>query len=56
MNTTIKINDKDPNFEVGDHVKISSHENIFAKDYTPNCSQENFVNKKVKNTLDICNI
>ena len=33
-------NKKDPNFKVGDHVKISKHKNIFAKGYTPNWSEK----------------
>ena len=44
-------NDKDPKFKVGDHVRISKYENIFAKVYTPNWSEEVFVIKKVKNTV-----
>ena len=30
------VNDKDPKFKVGDHVRISKYINIFAKGYTPN--------------------
>ena len=45
-----EINDKDPKFKVGDHVRISKYKNIFAKGYTPNWSEEVFVIKKVKNT------
>ena len=45
------INDKDPKFEVGDYVRISNCKNIFAKEYTPNWSEEIFVIKKVKNTV-----
>ena len=33
-------------FKVGDHVRISKYKNIFAKGYTPNCSEEVFVIKK----------
>ena len=29
-------NDKDPKFQVGDHVRISKYKCIFAKGYTPN--------------------
>ena len=29
-------NDKDPKFQVGDHVRISKYKSIFAKGYTPN--------------------
>ena len=36
INTDKEINDKDPKFKVGDHVRISKYKNIFAKSYTPN--------------------
>ena len=49
--TLKKVNDKDPEFKVGDHVTISKYKNIFAKGYTPNWSEEVFVIKKVKNTI-----
>ena len=44
-------NEKDPKFKVGDHVKISKYKNIFAKGYAPNWSEEIFVVKKIKNTV-----
>ena len=31
-----EVNDKDPKFKIGDHVKISKYKNIFAKGNTPN--------------------
>ena len=31
-----EINDKDPKFKVGDYVRISKYNNIFAKGYPPN--------------------
>ena len=37
---------KDPEFKVGDHVRISRCQNIFAKGYTPSWSEELFVIKK----------
>ena len=37
-----EINDKDPKFRIGDIVRISKYKNIFAKGYTPNCSEEVF--------------
>ena len=37
---------KDPNFKVGDHVRVSKYKNIFAKAYAPNWSEEIFVVKK----------
>ena len=46
-----EVNDKDPKFKVGDHVRISKYKNNFAKGYTPNWSEEVFVVKKVKNTV-----
>ena len=46
-----EVNDKDPKFKVGDHVKLSKYKNIFAKGYTPNWSEEVFVIKEVKNIV-----
>ena len=40
------VNDKDSEFKVGAHVRISTCKNIFAKGYTPNWSEEVFVIKK----------
>ena len=42
-------NHNDPKFEIGDIVRISKYNNIFAKGYVPNWSQEDFVITKVKN-------
>ena len=47
----LRSNDKYPKFKVGDHVRISKYENIVAKVFTPNWSEEVFVIKKVKNTV-----
>ena len=33
-----KVNNEDPKFKVGDHVRISKYKNIFSKGYTPNWS------------------
>ena len=46
-----EVNDKDPKFKVGDHVRISKYKNTFAKGYTPNWSEEVFIIHKVKNTV-----
>ena len=46
-----EVNDKDPKFKVGDHVRISKYKNIFAKGYMPNWSEEVFVVSKIKNTV-----
>ena len=51
INANKEINNKDPKFKVGDHVRISKYKNIFAKGYMPNWSEEVFVIKKVKNTV-----
>ena len=45
-----EVNDRDPKFKVGNHVRISKRKNIFAKEYTPNWS-EVFVISKIKNTI-----
>ena len=39
------------NFKVGDHDRISKYQNIFAKVYSPNWSEDIFVVKKIKNTV-----
>ena len=46
-----EVNDKDPKFKIGDHVRISKYKNIFAKGYMPNWSEEVFVVSKIKNTV-----
>ena len=46
-----EVNDKNPKFKIGDHVRISKYKNIFAKEYIPNCSEEIFVISKIKNTV-----
>ena len=51
INTSKEINNKDPKFKVGDHVRISEYKNIFAKGYMPNWSEEVFIIKKIKNTI-----
>ena len=43
INADKEINNKDPKFKAGDHVKISKYKNIFAKGYMPNWSEEVFV-------------
>ena len=50
IDSSKEINDKDLKFKTGDIVRISKYNNIFAKGYTSNSSEENFVIKKVKNT------
>ena len=46
-----EVNDKDPKFKVGDHVRISKYKNLFAKGYIPNWSEEVFVVSKIKNAV-----
>ena len=38
-------NDKNPEFKVGHHVRISKYKNIFTKGYMPNWSEEIFIIK-----------
>ena len=45
LHSSKEVNDKDPKFKVGDRVRISKYKNIFAKEYTPNWSEEVFVIK-----------
>ena len=42
------VNDKDPKFKVGDHVRISKYKHIFANGYTPNWSEEVLLLVKLK--------
>ena len=51
INIGKEVNDNDPKFKVGDHVRISKYKNIFAKGYTRNWSEEIFVIKEIKNTV-----
>ena len=46
-----EVYDKDPKFQIGDHMRISKYKNIFAKGYIPNWSEQVFLIKKVKNTV-----
>ena len=46
-----EVNDKDPEFKVGEHVRISKYKNVFSKGYTPNWSEEVFVISKIKKTV-----
>ena len=51
INIGKNVNDKDPKFKVGDHVRISKYKKNFAQGYTPNWSAEIFVIKEIKNTV-----
>ena len=48
INFKKEVNDKDPKFKVGDHVRISNYKNIFTKGYTLNWSDKVFVTKNIK--------
>ena len=43
-----KVIKKDPEFKVGDCVRIANYKNIFAKGDAPNWPEEDFVIKKLK--------
>ena len=51
IDSSKEINHGDPKFKSGDIVKILKYKNIFAKGYVPNWSEEDFLIKKVKNTV-----
>ena len=51
INFKKEVNDKDPKFKIGDHVRISKYKNIFAKVYMPNLSEEIFIISKIKNAV-----
>ena len=51
IDSSKEVNDKDPKFQVGDHVRISKYKSIFTKGYTPNWSEKVFVISKIKNTV-----
>lgn len=42
INIDVEKNDKDLEFKVGDHVRISKPKNIFAKGYTTNLAKKVF--------------
>ena len=51
INSSNNINYEDPKSKIGDTVRVLKQRNIFAKGHVPNCSEEVFVIKKVKNTV-----
>ena len=46
-------NNREPQFKIGDIVRISKYKNIFTKGYTPNWCEEVVAIKKVKNTVPL---
>ena len=54
INSTKEINDNDPNFNIGDIVRIWKYKNVFEKDDLPNRSKNAFVNEKVNSAVEIC--
>ena len=46
-----EVNNRDPKFKIGDHVRISKYKNISAKGYMPNWSEEVFIISKIKNAV-----
>ena len=46
-----EVNDKDSEFKVGDHVRISKFKNIFPKGCTPNWFEEVFIVSQINNTV-----
>ena len=48
LHSSKEVNDEDPKFKVGDHVRIFEYKNIFATGYIPNWFEEVFVIKNSK--------
>ena len=48
VNSNRKTDDQDPEFKIGDIVRITKYKNIFAKGYVPNWSEEAFIIKILK--------
>ena len=46
-----EINDKNLNFKIGNHVRISKYNFFFAKGFTPCWPEDVFVVKRVKTTV-----
>ena len=46
-----KNNDEDPKLEVDEHVRRIKHKNVFAKGYTWDWSEEDFLIKKVNSNV-----
>ena len=46
-----EVNNVNPEFKIGYHVRISKYKNVFAKGYMPNWSEEICVLSKIKNTV-----
>ena len=51
LDSSKEVNNEDPKYKIGDIARLSKHQNIFAKCYIPNYSEDIFVIKKVKNTV-----
>ena len=51
MHLVEKIYNNDSKFKIGNIVRISKYKDIFAKGYTPCCSEDIFMIKTVKNSL-----
>ena len=47
----VDYNAKDPKFKIDNLVRITKYKNLFAKGYAPNWSEEDFVIRKIKNTV-----
>ena len=48
---SVKCNEKNPKFQVKDHVWLSKYKTIFAKGDTPNWSEEDFMTGNIKNAV-----
>ena len=51
IDSSKEINNKDPKFKIGSIVRMSKYKSVFANCCPPNCSEEDFITKKIKNTV-----
>ena len=49
------IINKNPKFQIADHVRISKYKSIFAKGFIPNWSVVGYFIKKVENVVSLTN-
>ena len=56
IDSSKEVRDKNPKYKIGDNVKISKHEIVFAKGYTPSWSKQVFLVKKVNTVPWTCGV
>ena len=56
IDSSKEVRDKNPKYKIGINVKISKHEIVFAKGYTPSWSKQVFLVKKVNTVPWTCGV